>query len=191
MTANRGRIARNSNAAAYMANVGNLRESYASCALAGLGWDANHEKAIDRVAASGKASALGVALWKTKYLIEAAEYRKAQALLLTRYLARYTGDSALLAEAIVDQALHEYIAPQCRACNGEGESMLGERRIVCESCAGSKVHRFTDTERAGRMQISYGMTRMSAHKLKWLIGFMEGEDATVNFQLNVELERAR
>jgi hypothetical protein len=168
--------------------MSNLRESYAATSLAGLGWDENQEKAIDRVAASGKASALGVCLWKSKYMLEGDAYRKAHKALLVIFQARYA-DEYFVAGALVGQAMREYIAPQCTACNGEGERMVNDGRVVCDFCSGSKTHRYSDTERAKLMQISYGTTKASAHKIRWLLEFMESEDRIVNHQLNIELER--
>jgi hypothetical protein len=169
--------------------MANLRESYAATGYASLEWSELGEKAIDRVAASGKCSKLGVSLWKAKFLLESAAYQKAQRELLLVYKTRYFHDDQIIGEALVSQALVEYIAPQCRVCNGEGERIVNDLKVVCEACSGSKMHRYSDKERALRMQMSYGRTKASAHKLRWLLNFMQDEDRTVNLQMNVELER--
>lgn len=168
--------------------MSNLREAYAATALAGLGWDDNAEKAIDRVAASGKATALGVFLWKAKYQLESRAYQSAIKEALSLYMKRYR-DSRGTAERLVDQAMREYIAPACRLCSGRGEMVLDELKVICATCEGSKTHRFTDTERATAMQLSYALTKHCAFKIKWLLGLFGDEDKRVNYILNIELER--
>lgn len=166
----------------------NLREAFAVTALASLEWDENRERAIDRVAASGKAGELGLLLWKAKYQLEVDSYRRAQKALVEIYGKRYR-DSPTVAAAFVGQAMREYLSPSCRACHGVGEYVVNDRRIVCETCGGSKIHRYSDEERARTMQVSYGLTKAGAHKLRWLLGLMGAEDSAVNFELNIQLER--
>lgn len=168
--------------------MANLRESLAATAYAGLAWDENTEKAIDRVAASGKADPLGLLLWKARYMLESVAYAAAQQELLRIYRKRYR-DNPTVSAAIVGQAMREYINPACRACQGRGEMRGGQRIIVCPACNGTKIHRYGDAERARLMAISYGLTKASSHKLQWLAGLLNGVDKRVNYCLNVELER--
>lgn len=167
----------------------NLRGVYASVSLANLAWDENQERAIDRIAASGKAAKLGVYLWKSRYMLEVAAYHRAHDLLLVLYRRRYARDSITVAKAMVEQAMLEYIYPQCRACLGKGERMVDEVLVMCDVCAGSRVHKYKDAERSRRMQISYSITRASGHKLAWLHDRITDEDRQVNERLNIELER--
>ena len=67
--------------------------------------------------------------------------------------------------------------------------MLEDRRVVCDTCGGSKIHRYTDAERAGTMQLSYGLTKHAAHKIQWLLGLMGEADAKVNAEMCRQLER--
>jgi hypothetical protein len=103
---------------------------------------------------------------------------------------RYPRDNTSLTEALVGQALVEYLATQCAACAGIGERMIEDKRIVCEVCQGTRLHRYSDMERSRRMQISYGLTKASAHKLQWLSGVIEGQDSEANRRMAIELERA-
>ena len=168
--------------------MANLREAYAATGMAGLGWDANTEKAIDRVAAAGKADALGLLLWKAKYMLESVAYAQARNTLLAAYSKRYR-DNMTVAVAMVEQGLREYLAPVCRTCRGVGEMMVAERRVVCESCGGSKIHRYGDQERARTMQISYALVKQSGHKLRWILELLGSADKSVNHAMCIELER--
>ena len=168
--------------------MANLRETLAATAYSGLGWDENREKAIDRVAASGKADRLGLTLWKAKYMLESSAYIAAHNELMAIYRKRYR-DNQTVASAIVEQALREYLSPACRACRGVGEMMVNERRVICEACGGSSIHRYGDQERAKTMKISYSLTKASSHKLQWLSGLLQGADKRVNYCLNMELGR--
>lgn len=168
--------------------MSNLREAYSHVSYASLEWDENTEKAVDRVAAAALASPLGLLLWKAKYLLEADAYRRVQIALGEIYGKRYR-DAAPIRAALVGQALREFLAPSCRTCRGVGEHMLEDRRVVCDTCGGSKIHRYTDAERAGTMQLSYALTKHAAHKLQWLLGVMGAEDAKVNAEMCRQLER--
>jgi hypothetical protein len=168
--------------------VTNVREPFASTAFAGLSWSPLEEKAVDRVAASGKVDPLGLWLWKAKYQLESNAYKHAQAALAEIYAKRYT-DAPPIAAAIVAQALREFLAPSCRDCRGVGEMLVNDLRVVCETCGGSKIHKYNDFERARTMQISYAMTKRSGFKITWLLGVMGQHDRTANAVMCRELER--
>jgi hypothetical protein len=169
--------------------MSNLREALAATSCAGLAWDETAEKAVDRVAASGFADQLGLWLWKAKYMLEASAYQHAQEALAGAYNRRYR-DAPHIRIAMVEQALREYLGPNCTACHGLGEMMAGERKIVCEKCGGSRIHRYSDFERARTMKLAYGRVKASAHKLRWLVELMNDADRRVNVVLNEQLERA-
>lgn len=169
--------------------MSDLRQAYASTALAGLGWDENMEKAIDRVAAAGRATAFGVSLWRAKYQLESTAYREVVAEALAMFRKRYSADPDELSAALVDQALREYLVPSCRACSGSGETSSRDLRVVCPTCSGSKVHNFTDMERCESMRISYAMAKHAAFKIVWLLGVLEHEDRIMNREMNLQLER--
>lgn len=168
--------------------MSNLREAYSHVSFASLEWNENTERAVDRVAAAALANPLGLLLWKAKYLLESDAYRRAQTALGEIYGKRYR-DVPTVRAALVGQALREFLAPSCRTCHGVGEHMLEDRRVVCETCGGSKIHRYTDQERAGTMQLSYALTKHCAHKLQWLLGVMGAEDSKVNAEMCRQLER--
>ena len=167
-------------------DLSNLREAFSATALANLDWDENSERPIDRVAASGKINELGLLLWKAKYQLEAEAYRRVQIALCEIYGKRYR-DAPPIRAALVGQALREFLAPACRACRGVGEMMVNDRRVVCEDCGGSKLHRYSDIERAGTMKLGFGLTKHAAHKIQWLLGLMGDEDCRANAVMNIEL----
>lgn len=163
-----------------------LREAYSHVSFASLEWTEGVERAVDRVAAGAKANELGLLLWKAKYLLEPDAYKRAQTLLNAIYGKRYR-DSQPVASALVGQALREFLAPSCRACRGVGEMMVNDRRVICDDCGGSKLHRYSDMERAGTMHLSFALTKHCAHKLQWLLGVMGDEDRKVNAVMMSEL----
>ena len=169
--------------------MANLREAVAVTGLASLEWSGERERAIDRVAACGKCSPLGVKLWKARYMLEAKAYQDARGELISLYSARYVRERREIAEKIADQALHEFMSFFCATCNGAKEVMVGELKVTCSACLGSGVKRYSDAERATSMQLSYGLTKRLRHKVGWLLGEMSAIDRLVNSQLNSELER--
>lgn len=169
--------------------MSNLREAYSATAYAGLGWDENQEKAIDRVAASGKATSLGISLWRSKYQLESRSYQKAHALALEIFAKRYR-DSLRIAQECVWQALREYVDMSlCSACNGQGGLLIDQKWATCPVCDGQKYATWGDKLRSARMGMSQQRVRALAHKINWLALQFSEADRAVNYQLNIELER--
>lgn len=166
-----------------------LREGYASIHHANLAWDADYERAIDKVAASGRASTLGVALWRAKYMNEAKAYRAALRMLARVLGGRHGGDGRALRERIATQCLREYIAPMCTTCLGVGEVVEKKLRIVCRTCNGVRVKWYSDRERALAMDISLAHARMLATKIRMAAETIEKADRQVNAVLVYQLER--
>ena len=166
--------------------MANLREAYAGTVLAGLQWDETRERAVDRVAAGGRASP-EIDIWKAAYGLEAGAYRRLEVRLLRVFSKRYPLE--VNGARIVSQALHEYLSPHCTSCRGAREVVVGERRVVCPSCNGGGIRRYGDAERAQSMGLSYGLTKRLAHKIRWLLGVAGEHDRLVNSLMCFELER--
>jgi len=166
-----------------------LRESLAGTVLASLEWSEIAEKAIDRVAASGKAHALGLSLWKAKYQLEVSSYHDARGGLIRLFRAKYPSETPEIAVACVDEALHEWLGPACKACLGARELVSEALRVVCSRCNGSGLERYSDVQRAKRMQLSVGRVHKLARRLQWLAGELGSLDRAVNSVLCEELER--
>src|SRR4051812_21764875 len=87
----------------------NLREAWAASAMAGLGWEADVEKAIDRVAAGGRCGSLGLRLWHARYQNEVMAYRGAVLELQDVLRRRFPRESPFVRSVLVRQALMEYM----------------------------------------------------------------------------------
>jgi hypothetical protein len=170
--------------------VSNLREAYASTALASLEWSEERERAIDRVAAAGRCSRLGVDLWKARYMLESKAYQDAFNGLVAAYLVRYRAESQGIAEKCVSEALHEFLGPVCTVCNGRKVLIAEALKIECDVCHGSGIRLYSDVDRAHAMQLSLGRVRSLNPKLGWLMNELHDLDRAVNSVIAAELERA-
>lgn len=169
--------------------MSNLREALSSTAMASLEWSEERERAIDRIAASGKAPTLGVLIWKARYMLESRAYQDARSQLVRLFLTRYTYESPSIAEKCVDEALHEFMGPACQRCSGARELVSGDLRVECPDCHGSGLRRYTDWERAARMGMSMHRAVTLSRKLRWIAEEMQSLDRAVNSVLCHELER--
>lgn len=169
--------------------MSNLRESLAATTHASLEWSEERERAVDRVAASGRVPGLGLLIWKARYMLESRAYQDATKGLLKRYLSRYRNESEEIALKCVEQALSEFLGSYCQACTGSREITVGALRVPCSDCGGSGVKRYRDTERAGRMKLSLAQVRLLGHKIEWLQNEIGTLDRQVNEVMAHELER--
>jgi len=169
--------------------MANLREAYAATALASLEMDAERERAVDRVAAAGRAPRLGMDIWRARYQLEGKSYQDALNGLLAHFRARYGAETREMSQRVVDQAFHEFMSDRCKDCNGARELMAGELRVICQTCEGYGVRRYTDFERARAMQLSMQRVKSLTHKLNWLLGEIQSMDNQVNTIISAELER--
>ena len=170
----------------------NLRESFASTHHANLGWNPDHERAIDKVAASGLCDELGVLLWKAKYVSESDAAKKALKELNKRVRERFTHHAGLILSKVVDQAFHEFMSDQCKVCGGRGQIKAGELLVVCETCDGTRIRRYSDFERARSMGLAYGQVEtLVKHNrpFDWTLKLIVESDRRVNIQMNILLER--
>jgi hypothetical protein len=168
--------------------LSNLREAYAATATASLEWSEQRERAIDRVAAAGLAPRLGMDIWRARYQLSLQSFRDAHKGLVELYRNRYKSDPDM-AFRIVDEALSEFMGPACTSCNGAREMILDQLKIVCTTCEGSGLRRYSNFERARRMQVSIRRVETINGKLAWLHGEMGSLDKAVNTILAAELER--
>lgn len=167
----------------------NLREAVAATAYASLKWTPEWERAIDRVAASGKVDALGLRLWKAKYMLESQAYLDARVRMQGRYLKRWPKCPPWMKLKIIEQCLAEYIAPQCVACRGAKEMIVGEKRVICEKCEGSGARRYSDGDRARAMRVSHAEAVRHMSIFDCITDEISFMDSEVNKNLVIELER--
>lgn len=170
-------------------NVSDMREALASTAFASLEWAEERERAVDRVAASGRAPRLGLDLWKARYLLESKAYQDARKGLVHAFRERYVHETPSIAEKCTEEALSEFLGPACSTCNGARELVIGDLRVECEPCHGSGLKVYSDWERASRMQLSLQWVRKLAPKLAWLAGELGSLDRAVNSVIADQLEK--
>lgn len=161
-------------------SIANLREGYAATHHANLEWEPDHERAIDKVAASGLCDALGVLLWKAKYMLESEAYKSAQKELEKRVKDKFAKEAGLVCDKLAEQTLREYISDRCRTCNGARELIVQQRRIVCEVCLGDGIRRYTDFERARSMSLALGRVKTLQRHLTWASDLILTLDGQVN-----------
>ena len=170
--------------------MANLRAAYASSQFANLDWSETTERPIDRVAAAGKTSHLEI--WKAAYSHEPSAIRRLHRTILAVFRSRYPRDQH--AEPICEQAIHEWSNPQCHTCRGAAsivDSGNENTTIPCSDCHGSGQQRHSDESRSRRMQLSYALTKHSAHKILWLLNWLASNDAEINRVMTLELERGQ
>lgn len=158
----------------------NLREGFASTHHANLGWNPDHERAIDKVAASGLCDELGVLLWKAKYINESAAYKKARGLMVNMHSERFKNEARTIVDALVDQCLHEFLSDRCKACNGAKELIAGDRRVTCDTCEGYGIRRYTDFERARSMKVAMGKIQKMSRQFNFWAHEIGSRDRAVN-----------
>src|SRR5262245_11962193 len=120
------------------------------------------ECAVDRVGALAHGSKLGRLLYHWKHADQPDSARVLQA--LTKRARKRFGisprhpDTKILERACV-QAMTEYYAPQCRNCNGAGELIAANLRILCNTCGGSGLRRYPEAERMSALGIEWNAYR--------------------------------
>ena len=167
----------------------NMREAYAGTGRASLEWNPDAERSIDRVAAAGKANALGVNLWKAKNGLESVAFLRAVDQLSVVYSERYRREDADLVGKLCFQAISEWVAQFCTTCAGTREVMHGELKTICTACAGSGVRRYTDEQRARMMMVSFDKMRRMGGRFRWLHDYISREDWMANDVMARNLER--
>lgn len=114
----------------------------------------------DRIGAFAMAGKLGIVLWEWRYGgLPKADH--CENLLTTRTAkrlrVRYVGSQKITYLRIrktAKQVLREWYSPECQMCVGVKEISGEHKRVVCPSCDGQGVKRYTDTERAEAIGVS-------------------------------------
>ncbi len=91
----------------------------------------------------------------------------------------------------MDQAVREFFGAGCRNCQGLKEIMYQERRVTCPECKGSGSHRYSDTERASTMHLSYSRVKYSHHKIAWVLSTLGTEDRRMALLMSQQLDRLK
>ncbi|QNB13448.1 hypothetical protein G5S35_17620 [Paraburkholderia tropica] len=112
-----------------------------------LRWDADFVRAVDRLTALGMSDPLGSALWRAKYCRDASAGRRAVLLLAKKVEARIRVERSY-AEKLSIAAFKEWMLDACDKCGGGGTITEGAHVSTCTKCEGSRVKRYSDSERA-------------------------------------------
>lgn len=122
-----------------------------------LEWEADFEKAIDRLTAFGMSDPLGAALWRVKYLNDAAAYKRALYLLVRKSRDRLKSRDLEYMIAMATGVMREWIADACQKCHGAGSIVESNRVTVqCPKCQGSGIKRYSDHERERYCSLPHG-----------------------------------
>ncbi|WP_186215903.1 zinc finger-like domain-containing protein [Burkholderia gladioli] len=117
-----------------------------------LRWDAEYERAVDRLTALGHADKLGSALIRAKYLNDAGSALIAVSLLAQRCTSIRKGMQIGYAMQLSRVAFFEWIVDMCDHCNGTGI----RDGVSCSKCNGTGARQHSDYERAMRAEIEVG-----------------------------------
>lgn len=117
-----------------------------------LAWEADFEKAIDRLTAFGMSDSLGAALWRFKYLRDRAASKRAFCLLLDKAAARLKRDKdGDYLKNMVAGVMREWMMENCDKCFGTGlvpPPGAASRAVKCTKCDGTGLKRYSDFERS-------------------------------------------
>lgn len=115
-----------------------------------LKWSGHQVRDIDFVAAAGMTKPeLGILLIRA-YVGNDAGAVKLATWLATKQSRRYLSNIPEgMRQKLVGAAVREFLVPICTPCGGTGKALQGTKWIVCPTCAGTAIKRYTNGERAG------------------------------------------
>lgn len=122
-----------------------------------LAWHAEFERAIDRLTAFGMSDPLGCALWRFKYLNDAAAYKRALYLLVKKSSARVSNVTTEYLIKIATGVMCEWALDACDACHGVGKITERNGMVTnCTKCEGSGIKKYSDWERERNCNLASG-----------------------------------
>lgn len=116
-----------------------------------LGWSDLRTRPVEYVASMAAATGLGSDLFRLRSHDRAAASR---AVLLLARKAWRAGHAKKLpisdaqARALSIAAIIELSFPHCQTCRGAGESIVEKLKVICPTCSGTRLHRYSDQDRA-------------------------------------------
>lgn len=141
-----------------------------------------HEMPVDRIGAFSRGSRLGTLLWRLKYGNDGACFKPAVFLLVKAAQLKSTPGMRLCA-----MALTEWLLPHCQTCNGAKELIVGPKRIICDTCQGYGVKRYSDKERDLYLGMKFKPFR---HKYTKVVQLLTGNELSVNPVMMEQLEKS-
>lgn len=114
-----------------------------------LAWSDHQVKDIDFVTASGMARPeLGVLLIRAYASNDPVSLRMANWLAIKKSRKYLPDLPEGMRRKIVNAAIQEFLVPICTPCGGTGKSLQGQKWGACPTCAGTRIKRYTNGERA-------------------------------------------
>ncbi len=134
---------------------------------------------VDCLGAMGIASrrhAIGIMAVRLKYANDASVHAD-MAEQLRRMIKKPLPQS--LGRAIALQAMREFLMQQCKSCAGRGyKAAPNGVKHPCQSCRGSVIKRYSDTERLQSIGISLASVRTQEviRQVDYLVGIIQAEE---------------
>lgn len=150
-----------------------------------LGHDDLRTVPVDLVASLAAASRLGSDLFRAADN-DAAAFRRA-ILLLTRDTMVRTRIGRSQAQKLSYLAIRETLHWQCRKCDGAGQVIVGDLKVVCPKCEGTGLHRWSDNDRAKIMKIELAKWPMWSKKYSIVLCVASDAYSSVPHQANQRL----
>lgn len=147
-----------------------------------LEWRDNQTRPIEYVAAMAEASALASDIFRARHHDRLALRR---ATMMLAYKARQLGKKKRLhlsphqAETFAIAALIELLTPQCNACGGASTAVTNNLKIMCPTCNGSGVHRYSDAERARHCGINQDQWHHWVRRYEMVLELAQSSDNVV------------
>ena len=89
---------------------------------------------------------------------------------------------------LCELAIYEWLSSNCLTCNGARELVIGEKRVICDTCKGTGLRRHKDRDRAGYLKVSMATIRKGSKNLQRIHGVIGKYDSAVNSVLNQKLK---
>lgn len=163
----------------------NYRESLPSTLESGLQEAAGDDiRPVDRLRAFSFSPRTGTLLWRLMYDLDSSVYND--------LVIALVHELENIPRSFVELALHEYLSPQCKRCNGSKSLILktetgADKRQDCPTCQGTGKHRYSDADRAAYLRVSVQSVRRKAKKIARVTELLSGYDRQVNWKMGLKL----
>lgn len=136
--------------------------------------------AIDFVRAFSLAPKIGTLTWRVLYQLE-EQWKEP--------LIRALSEEANVRRELAELAIHEALSPECRRCRGAKNLKIGDKVQDCSTCAGTGLHRFSDSYRARYLKWSVKYTRHQSSSFKRVRDLLSEYDRAVLKTLKKQLPK--
>jgi hypothetical protein len=168
-----------------------LREQVAYAISHGRLTQSNTEEtAADLIGALAMADPLGAALWRVTGNLDPVAFRRARHLLFDKLHNEHLDVRISLMQGVCQQAMEEWLACLCPACNGRAFVTSAEGvRSTCPECHGTGRGRSSDDERMKKLHIGAASYSKLVVVLDEAHTILNSADRKVARQISKQLER--